>query len=329
MLPYHRSLSVSSTTADPDDVVLVPFLPSKATVAESGYHAIDPREAFGLLEKLDGNRLIELRAFAAEARLSAFPLQRMDGREVLNLIREGVRSCRLVVLQKGAVQSAGGNATAELRRLVAQVEKETRGKLLFRGRQYKLAVGDDLAKVPGRDYYEIVGQTEAREVLDGVAQAAPSSSKVLGEARQRISKDWRAPFSQPEGLVLLRRIPVQAAAPKEVGPALTPSEIKQLISDKLKEELVDWKIWIELDPNDPKAKDDTVILLDACHDEVERKALAGCPREGEGVVVTFEKIEKHSRYTLIRDYGPDEGGGADTLFIDRSPADLEEETGTP
>jgi hypothetical protein len=42
------------------------------------------------------------------------------------------------------------------------------------------------------------------------------------------------------------------------------------------------------------------------------------------VLVKFEKIGKHDRFTLIRDYGPNEGGGQDTLFIASSPAEMDE-----
>jgi len=106
-------------------------------------------------------------------------------------------------------------------------------------------------------------------------------------------------------------------------PALTPS---QLWGKKGKEddEIIDWTIWIELDPADPKASDDVVILLDELHQEVMRKPLASCPREGTGVLVKFEKVNKHDVFTLIRDYGPNEGGGQDTLFISSSPAEMDE-----
>jgi hypothetical protein len=261
----------------------------------------------------------------ANARLGNFQLYRMDDREVLKVIRNAIHDGRLIAVQKGAAQAVSISETVQLRRLVAQIEKQTRGKLSYRGRQYKLVVDIDLAKTPGRDSYEVASQSEAYAALDGIAKESPASAEQLKQASEKLSKDWRPPFSQPDGLALLRRNPVQAAVPRDDGPALTPSQMKTLLSDKLKEEIIDWAIWIELDPDDPKVKDDTVILLDAGHEEVERVALSGCPRNGSGVVVTFKKIEKHSRHTLIRDYGPDEGGGTDTLFIDRSPADLEEE----
>jgi hypothetical protein len=81
----------------------------------------------------------------------------------------------------------------------------------------------------GRDYYEVVGQGEARVVLDGAAKEAPASAEPLRKANEKLSKDWRPPL-HPDGVVLLRRIPVQASAPKEEGPAITPSQMKQLLT---------------------------------------------------------------------------------------------------
>jgi hypothetical protein len=322
MLSRQATLSLSRTLADPDEVVLVPSTVWSRERAESQYGEIEARSALGILENLDRHRWTDVRRFAAE--LGRCDIHRLDDQEVLSLVRDAIRDGRAIAVQKGAGKPAGASAATELRRLVAQVEKATRGKLSHRGRNYRLVVDVELARLPGREYYEVACEADAHAVLDGIAQESPASAAPLRKACEKLSKDWRPPL-QPDGLVLLRRVPVQASAPKDEGPALTPSQMKALLRENRKEEIVDWAIWIEVDPDDPKAQDDTVILLDASHEEVERKVLAGCPRQGSGVIAIFKDIEKHSRYTLVRDYGPDEGGGADTLFIDRSPADLEEE----
>jgi hypothetical protein len=50
----------------------------------------------------------------------------------------------------------------------------------------------------------------------------------LRQASDKISKNWRAPSSQPNGMVLLKRIPPRAAAQTDEGPAITPSQMNAL-----------------------------------------------------------------------------------------------------
>jgi len=219
---------------DPDEVVLISSTTWLRERGEGGYHEIDSRRVLGLLESLDCHRLMAARHFAAE--LGRFDVQRMNDQEVLKLIRDAIRDGRALVVQKGGATANQPSANAELRRLVAQVEKATRGKLTYQGRQYKLVPDIELAGLPGRDYYEVASQSEARAVLSGIAQESPPSAELLRKASEKLSKDWRAPF-QADGLVLLRRIPVQAAAPKDQGPALTPSQMKALLQ----------KDWIEIE----------------------------------------------------------------------------------
>ncbi len=235
---YARDLSLSHGIADENEVLLVSSIRWIAVRAEGGYREIDTRKALRMLENLDRRRSMDARGFVAEVRIGNFLLSRMDDREVLNLIREAIRDGHVIAVQKGAAESDSPGATVEPRRLVAQVEKATRGKLSFRGRQYKLVVGDDLAKVPGRDSYDVVFQTDARAVLDGIAKESATSAEPLRKASERIGKDWRPPFSQPEGLVLLRRIPVLASVPKDDGPALTPSQMKALLDPQKPDDLV-------------------------------------------------------------------------------------------
>jgi hypothetical protein len=61
-----------------------------------------------------------------------------------------------------------------------------------------------------------------------MAKISPASADLLKQASDKLTKDWSPPF-QPDGLILLRRIPVQTAAPKDTGPAITPSQMKALI----------------------------------------------------------------------------------------------------
>gem|GEM_PF-2484417 len=215
--------------ANEDEVVLLSLSQWCSMRAESDYHEIDRRQALWMLENLDRHRWLEVRQFVADARLGRSVLDRIDDQGVLQLIRDALREGRVIAVQKGRAKAEAPRATVELRRLVARVEAATRGKLSYRGRQYRLAVDVDLAGIPGRDYYEVVSQFEARAALGGIAQESPASAEPVRKASERLSKDWRPPFSQPEGLVLLRRIPDQVTKPKDDGPVLTPSQMKSLL----------------------------------------------------------------------------------------------------
>ena len=265
----------------------------------------------------------EVRDFAAAARLvDPYSIDCQDD-EVVDLVRTAIKRGNLVGVREGDVDSTGGDQTMAERRLVRSIEKHARGRLSEGGRQYKLVAGQDLSGIPDRNSYEVVGSEEAIRVLGELGkQATAEVAALLTKARDQLTPDWRPPLS-PKGLVLLRRIYAPTAMVASQEPALTPS---QLWGKKGKEddEIIDWTIWIELDPADPKASDDVVILLDEFHQEVMRKPLASCPREGTGVLVKFEKISKNDVFTLIRDYGPNEGGGQDTLFISSSPAEMDE-----
>ena len=70
------------------------------------------------------------------------------------------------------------DATTEQRRLVRNIERQTRGHLNFSGRQYKLVVDVDVARVPGRNSYEVAGRDEALRVLDGLAKEAGVASDL-------------------------------------------------------------------------------------------------------------------------------------------------------
>jgi hypothetical protein len=237
MLPYHGTLSLSRTLADADEVVLVSSTAWCAVRAEGGYHEIDSRKAIWMLENLDRHRAMEVRSFAAQ--LGRFDLYRMDDHEVLRLIRDAIRDGRVIAVRKGAEKSASPSATVQLRHLLAQVEKQIRGRLSYRGRQYKLVVDVELAQLPDRDYYEVASQIEARAVLDSAAKDLGAPADILKQASDKLSNDWRPPFSQPKGLVLLRRIPARASAPTDIGPALTPSQMHKLKDGWIEIELVE------------------------------------------------------------------------------------------
>jgi hypothetical protein len=87
-----------------------------------------------------------------------------------------------------------------------------------------------------------------------------------------------------------------------------------------------WELLMQIDVDDPEAQDDELILLDSDHNEVERVDVSRMAREGKDWVrVRFEKTVLQQPYTLIRDHGPDEGGGVDVLFENISPRDLDKQ----
>jgi outer membrane protein OmpA-like peptidoglycan-associated protein len=231
MFPLRESLSLSRTWTDEDEVVVISWFEWQRVHAESGYHEIDSHRALWMLTSLDCHHLMEARHFISDLRLNSFPLSQMDDDEVLELIRQALNNRRLVAIQKGAEQPAIPSVTVQLRRLVAQVEKATHGKLSHQGRQYKLVVDVELASTPGRGYYEVASQSEARAALDSLAKISPASADLLKQASDKLTKDWSPP-SQPDGLILLRRIPTQSSAPKDTGLAITPSQLRTLMESE-------------------------------------------------------------------------------------------------
>jgi len=121
--------------------------------------------------------------------------------------------------------------TACRRLLVREIDQSTGGRLELAGRRYKLVADCDLANVPGRDQYEVLNRDLAGRLLDGLA-ASPGTSpeliRLLGQAREQLTRDWRRPFSEPDGLILLRRIPVPRRSAVAHEPAITPSQLKAL-----------------------------------------------------------------------------------------------------
>lgn len=87
-----------------------------------------------------------------------------------------------------------------------------------------------------------------------------------------------------------------------------------------------WELLMQIDVDDPEAQDDELVLLDSEHNEVERVDVSRMAKEGEGWVrIRFEKTVLQQAYTLIRDHGPDEGGGIDVLFENISPRQLDKQ----
>ncbi len=86
-------------------------------------------------------------------------------------------------------------------------------------------------------------------------------------------------------------------------------------------------ILLEIDVDDPEAKDDELILLDNDGNEVMKVMVSEMEEvEKDLVRLEFPDIEMEKKYNLIRDYGDDDEGGVDPLFIDMTPNEILEVT---
>jgi len=319
-------LSLDPSWAEEDDprcVALVRPVDAIGLCRHGDFEETAGPEVLWLYESQSHGLAWKARDFAVSVRLASPYSTGFQDEELIALVRDAIRQGDLIGVRPSEDAATGGDHTKAERRLIRTIESRVRGRLSEGGKQYKLVAGLDLAGLPDRNSYEVVGNGEAKRVLGELSKKATGDlAALLAKARDQLSPDWRPPMA-PSGLVCLCRVYVPQNVVASQEPALTPSQLwgKQGRED---DEIIDWTIWIELDPSDPKASDDVVILLDEFHQEVMRKPLASCPREGSGVLVKFEKINKHDVFTLIRDYGPNEGGGQDTLFIGSSPAEMDE-----
>lgn len=98
---------------------------------------------------------------------------------------------------------------------------------------------------------------------------------------------------------------------------------KQPPRRRKKGQVADWKIWVELDPEDAASADDELVLVDASNREIQRVKLAGMATQDGGKVVVFREIDLNARYSLIREYGPGTGGTV-ALFVDFTPNELDD-----
>jgi hypothetical protein len=229
------ALTLTSLLSRDATVLLVPATEATRLRREQSFQELPARDALCLFRAMDRLSLSDLRRFVHAAALSSFPLSEVGDASLRELVCQAINLRRLVALRASGAGGTTIQGSAELRRLVRQVEEQTRGRLHYGGRPYRLVADVDLHRVPRRDSYEVVGHDEARRVLDGIARQATSEgdlATLLGQARTKLSPDWRPPISQPDGLVLLRGVSVAQAVPVEQAPALTPSQLQQLAQPK-------------------------------------------------------------------------------------------------
>ena len=196
-----------------------------------GYEVLPALQTSAKVEGLGRSDMGSLRDFVARTRLSRFPLSLLDDQEVLALLGGSLKRREVVALRKsdGAGGDDDGRASAAQRRLILEIDRKARGKLILAGRRYKLVADIDLAKLPDRDSYEVVRHDDAAKILDTLAKENGTAADLLGQAKQGLTRDWRPPLP-PDGLILLRKnVTMQASAP-DSAEAITPSQLKQMLA---------------------------------------------------------------------------------------------------
>jgi hypothetical protein len=211
-------------------VFLVESTSAISLCARGGFCKIDRMRAMALVDNMDRVAQANLRLFLARTRLSPFPLDTVDDKQLSILVRNHIRTGRLVaVRQDGESSQQTPSATTEQRRLIREIDSRLRGRLTFSGRRYKLVADVDLARIASRGEFEVVGRDEAVRVLAGMAaqHVGIDLTKLLHQASDKLTRDWRPPFGHPDGLILLRHVPVVAAVAVETT-AITPSQMAKL-----------------------------------------------------------------------------------------------------
>jgi outer membrane protein OmpA-like peptidoglycan-associated protein len=222
---------------------LVPAVDAIRLCRHEGYELVPTQRARWLVGTLGPRDLEGARLLLSQLRGGrAFPTGMTDA-NVLKLLRDLVAGRELVAVREAQNGNAGAtDSTAKQRRLVRAIQALTRGgRLSFAGRDYRLVPDVDLARLPDRDSYEVASFADAQQVLSALEEKAETSGelgKLLGQARSGLSRDWRPPF-EPDGLILLRRLPQRPAGTQSSESAITPSQMKKLVSDWIEIEVVD------------------------------------------------------------------------------------------
>jgi hypothetical protein len=228
-------LSLAPYWAGKDDrrrIVLVPAIDALRLRRHGGYEKVESIETSWNFRRESHRLLWELRGFAIDIGLASPYEARYDDHELIELLGDRIEHGNLVGLRKvQATVATHADPTLEERRLARDLERETRGQLNEGGRRYKLVSGADVAGIPDRNSYEVVQHADAARLLGALAKASAGRAELatlLDKARDKLSPDWRPPFS-PNGLVLLRRIAVQRVAAASPAPVITPSQMRAMM----------------------------------------------------------------------------------------------------
>jgi hypothetical protein len=215
-----------------DRQILVQATEAARLCQEGELRTLPWRETVRRIEDLRRRGMANIRTFVAQARLLGVAVDALDDAQIVAAVQERVRRGDLIAFGAG---DAGADdvspSTAEQRRLVKEIEAMVGSLLTHQGRKYRLIVDVDLGKIRNRDSYQVTPHGEAVAVLGDLAAqpgAGPKLARLLHEARDKVTADWRPPL-EPDGLVLLRRIAVVQPSAPPSGPALTPSQLAQSV----------------------------------------------------------------------------------------------------
>ena len=197
MRPYCVSLGLMPCWRQ-EQLIVVRAIDSLRFCSDHGYEKLPTRQAPICADSLQRQDMPRGRAFVSQTRLSRFPLSALADHALLALLRKWNKVCELVVLRECIGDSGGEDSVpAEQRRLVREIEAQSSRRLAFAGRQYQLVADLDLRKLPDRDSYEVVRQSDAVQVLDALAGPTSQSTDLatlLAKAREKLTRDWRPPF---------------------------------------------------------------------------------------------------------------------------------------
>ena len=189
------------------------------------------RETASLLERESRSLAQRIRDFAWRRDVGGYDVRRLREHELVSWLAQGIRRGDFVGLRRSRAAGAADEPTLVERRLVRDIERATRGRLGTGGRSYRLVAGADLAAMPDRNRYEVVGREEGLGVLGVLAAELGGRGDLLGlfkEAAAKLSPDWRPPLA-PKGLVLLRGIAVERVAASGPAAAITPSQMRAML----------------------------------------------------------------------------------------------------
>ncbi len=218
-----------------DAVVVVDLVTAARLRTEEHYEEVGSRMALFRLDALARLPSFKLREFVDATRLTRASVTELEDHEMIGLVKHGIHDGRLVVLKQGSGAGQATNKSFEQRRLVGEIDKLTRRRLRHAGRLYRLVADADLKQLSERERFEVVRRDDAREVLDALAREPGSQgelSRLFSRARETLSADWRPPFSQPDGLILVRRTVSLVPFAGDSSP-ITPAQLRALIERKM------------------------------------------------------------------------------------------------
>lgn len=227
--PY-LSLGRPSRPGDPP-LVVVGATDAIGLRRDGAYELVEQSLVESELRDLGLKLSFEARSFFFRLGLASPYSTTSDDRHLIGRVRNAIRSGELVGLRESTGWSkAQADPTLEQRRLVKRLESETHARLNYAGRQYRLVAGDDLARAPDRESYEVVARADATRILDGLASECGRAdlAALFGAAKSHLTLDWRPPLG-PKGLVLLRKIRNQQSSAKHES-VVTPSQIAKMMA---------------------------------------------------------------------------------------------------